>query len=420
MSELSVNELTKNLVSKESITPFDAECQPEINEILASCGFKVLDFSLKTETAMGEHTITNTFAYIEGAGALDRPSVVFAGHTDIADVKDQVDNWKSEPFQLTEKNGMLIGRGTADMKGGLAPMVTAAHKFVSENPNFSGKIGFALTSFEEIADDPDLDVNTLGTNYIVQRLLDMGYPVDFVIVGEPTSQDKLGDTIKNGRRGSGSVELEVAGDGGHTAVVSPQTNPLMIASYIMKNFMKYPWQPSNGNFPPSNLNFNKIEGASTMANVPGKVKIAGSVRFGKPYTGKSISDEIVLAINNNMQDIINGIDPALKDKVSYKPPKIIIDGEPYLTPPESPLILMSQIAVSETLGTSYPELSTGGGSSDGRYLASLKNSVGQPAQVIEIGHVGKTIHKPNESIPIGDLEKLESVHLNLLNRIFQK
>jgi len=408
MNTLKVSELTERLIRAESITPDDAGCQPLINEVLEAHGFTVQDFSLQLETGTGKHTVTNTFAFVEGKGSGEGPSVIFAGHTDVVGVEDQ--DWQSNPFELTEKDGLLVGRGIADMKGGLAPTVTAAAKFVADNPNFSGKIGFVITSFEEKAQNKEVQgqVAKLGTNHVVTKLLEQGYPVDYVIVGEPTSSEIVGDTIKNGRGCSMDVMLTTSGKSAHEGYIEPgATAGIGVAA--IGNLVTNDWQTSVESFPTTKFHYKGDGQEPKPGTAAPEFTFTNSVRFSPPYNSQSLRAEIEQIVASTLTPYSADVTWQLAFTDS---------GEPYFTLPSSPIIRLASKAIERVTGIKVPKLSAEGGTSDGRFLVKLKNAAGKPTEVIEIGNIGTTLHEVNEAVPTGSLEELEAIHYGLLKEIF--
>jgi len=370
------NKLLAKLIACQSITPRDSGCQELIIEHLEPLGFKC-------ETLIfGE--VKNLWA----TKGKDGPTLCFAGHTDVVPPGPSKD-WESDPFEATFNEDFIFGRGAADMKSGLAAMITATEDFLKIKKDFNGRIAFLITSDEE---GPAKD----GTKKVVKELMKRKENIDWCIVGEPSSMKLLGDTIKNGRRGSLTGFLKIKGIQGHVAYPHLTVNPYRLITPIMSDLLDIKWDKGNEFFPATNLEIVNISGNSNAINViPGEVDLTFNLRFNNIWNYEKIKSKIHKVLDKN--------------KVSYE----LFwreSGEPYLTK-EGDLTRISQQVIRELVGID-PILSTDGGTSDGRFIAPLG------VQVIELGSISSTIHKVNESVPINDTPQLTKIYSGILNSLF--
>ncbi len=362
-------ELTKQLISRKSLTPMDDGCIDIIGARLAP-----LDFNLEK---MRHSEVDNLYAR-RGHTA---PVVCFAGHTDVVPT-GPVNKWHSDPFIPTVRDGMLYGRGTADMKGSIAAFVAAVEKFVAAHPQHRGSIALLLTSDEEgIAVD--------GTVRVVEALQARDEKLDYCIVGEPTAVSKIGDTIKNGRRGSLSATLTVKGVQGHIAYPHLVKNPIHLAAPAIAELAATEWDKGNEYFPPTSWQISNIHGGTGATNVvPGTVEILFNFRHSTASTVDSLKQRVRAILDKH------GLEYELQWEAS--------SGKPYLTPRGDLVDAMSS-AIKQVTGLDT-ELSTSGGTSDGRFIADIC------PQVLEVGPVNATIHKLNECVAVADLDALSEIY----------
>ncbi len=375
MTDTPVLSLAKALISRPSVTPSDEGCQDIIIERLSALGFTI-------EPLVFEDT-TNLWAR-RGTKA---PLFVFAGHTDVVPAGD-LSKWHSPPFEPSIKEGMLYGRGAADMKGSLAAMVVAVEDFVKANPFHQGSIGFLITSDEE---GPFIN----GTTKVVDTLMARNELIDMCIVGEPSSTKFVGDIVKNGRRGSLTGELTVKGIQGHVAYPHLAKNPIHLALPALTELTQIKWDDGNDFFPPTSFQIPTLLAGEGVSNViPANCLVQFNFRFSSELT----ADEI----KNRVQAVLD------KHQLDYDL-NWILSGEPFLTA-KGPLLDAVIEAINVHTGKT-PQLLTTGGTSDGRFIAKMGG------QVIELGPVNATIHQVNECVSVKDLEKLTTIYLTLLERL---
>ncbi len=375
--------LTEALIAQNSVTPADGGCQ----ELIVS-RLKPLGFECETIVSGPDHfRVTNLWAIKRGSKGKDGKLLSFAGHTDVVPT-GPLDKWSSDPFIPTHKNGCLYGRGAADMKTSLAAFVVATEEFISKHPNHQGSIAFLLTSDEE---GPAHD----GTVIVCNELKKRGERLDYCVVGEPTSVDKLGDTIKNGRRGSLSGKLKVIGVQGHIAYPHLAKNPIHLMAPALAEIAAITWDQGNEHFPPTTWQVSNIHAGTGATNViPGEVIIDFNFRFSTASTADGLK--------NTLENILK------KHQIQYS-----IDwnlgGEPFLTEPGS-LSVALQEAIKDSTGI-LAELSTTGGTSDGRFIAKIC------PQVVEFGPRNESIHKIDEHIALSDIEPLKNVYKGVLEKL---
>jgi succinyl-diaminopimelate desuccinylase len=367
--------LARDLIALRSITPDDAGCQALLADRL-----KPLGFNCETLVVNG---VTNLWA----RRGTTRPLVCFAGHTDVVPT-GPVAEWHSDPFSPTLRDGYLYGRGAADMKGSIAAFVTAIEGFLAEHPGAQGSIALLITSDEE---GPSID----GTARVVERLAASGEIIDYCVVGEPSSVEKLGDMIKNGRRGTLSGTLTVNGVQGHIAYPHLARNPIHLAAPVLAELAAMAWDAGNEYFPPTTWQCSNIH-AGTGANnvIPGKLEVQFNFRYSTASTRESLQQRFESVLRGH------GLDYMLA-WTGW--------GKPFLTP-RGRLAEVASSAIQEVTGRS-PELSCTGGTSDGRFIADVCN------QVIELGPVNATIHKLNERVLVADLEPLAAIYRGILTRL---
>jgi succinyl-diaminopimelate desuccinylase len=368
-------DLTRNLLERNSVTPADEGCQDLMAQRLEACGFRV--------EKLRYGNVDNLWA-VRGTAS---PVLCFAGHTDVVPT-GPLHEWKSNPFVATVRDGMLYGRGAADMKSGLAAMITATEAFVAEKPNHKGSIAFLITSDEE---GPSVD----GTKKVVETLMERKQRIDWCIVGEPSSEVVTGDTIKIGRRGSLSGRLTVHGVQGHIAYPQLAENPMHTFAPALAELVSRVWDHGNEHFQPTSFQVSNLNVGTGAPNViPGELK----ARFNLRYSPVQKLDQLKATV----EEILN------RHKVRYTL-DWHLSGEPFYTPPGKLLKGVSS-AVSKILGK-QPVYSTGGGTSDGRFIAQMG------AEVVELGVPNPTIHKVNECVRLEDVEALHGMHLQALRNL---
>ncbi len=371
-------ELTKQLISRRSLTPLDEGCLALISARLQPLGFKL---------EMMRHGNVDNLWTRRGSNS---PLICFAGHTDVVPT-GPLDKWHSDPFTPTIRDGLLYGRGAADMKGSLAAFITAIEKFIAAHPQHGGSIALLLTSDEE-------GVATEGTVRVVEALQARGEKMDYCIVGEPTSAAKTGDTIKNGRRGSLSGALTVKGVQGHIAYPHLVKNPIHLCAPAVAELATTVWDKGNEYFPPTSWQISNIHGGTGATNVvPGTVEIEFNFRFATASTVDGLKDRVHAILD--------------KHGLSYDL-LWTLSGKPYLTP-RGNLVEAVSTAIKQVTGIET-ELSTSGGTSDGRFIADIC------PQVIELGPLNATIHKLNECVAVADLDILSDIYTHTLVNLLVK
>ena len=371
-------QLTQQLIARPSLTPLDEGCLSIIGQRLEKIGFKL--------EMMRNGVVDNLWARRGNSGKL----LCFAGHTDVVPT-GPVEKWHSPPFEPTIRDGLLYGRGSADMKGSLAAFVTSIEKFVATHPQHEGSIALLLTSDEEgIAVD--------GTVRVVEALQARGEKMDYCIVGEPTAVSQTGDTIKNGRRGSLSGDLIVKGIQGHIAYPHLVKNPIHLASPAIAELAATEWDKGNEYFPATSWQISNIHGGTGASNVvPGTVEITFNFRFSTASTVESLKQKVHAILDQQ----------GLEYELNW-----FLSGKPYLTPRGS-LVEAVSAAIKSVTGIST-NLSTTGGTSDGRFIADIC------PQIIELGPVNATIHKLNECVAVADLDILSDIYFQTLENLLVK
>jgi succinyl-diaminopimelate desuccinylase len=368
-------ELCCELIRRPSVTPEDAGCQALMMEKL-----RALDFHCATVN----HSDVSNFWAERGTGG---PLLVFAGHTDVVPT-GPVASWDSPPFEPTVRDGTLFGRGSADMKGSLAAMLVACEGFIAQHPDHHGRIGFLITSDEE---GPAVD----GTVRVLEYLQAQGQTIDWCVVGEPSSSVQLGDTIKNGRRGSLGAILTVRGVQGHIAYPHLADNPIHRLLPALHALTSEAWDNGNEFFPPTTLQVSNINGGTGATNIiPGEVKVQFNFRFSTAVTQDELRRRTETILERHQ------LDYALDWHLS---------GQPFLT--ASGKLVEATVASIRDVTGQEPELSTAGGTSDGRFIAPTG------AQVVEVGPVNATIHKLNEQVSVADLPRLAKIYQGILERL---
>jgi succinyl-diaminopimelate desuccinylase len=373
--------LAIDLLTRRSNTPEDAGCQDLMISRLEPLGFKI--------ERMRFGNVDNLYARRGTIG----PLLVFAGHTDVVPT-GPLDKWLTPPFEPTIKDGMLYARGAADMKTSLAAFITSIEEFIAENPNHTGSIGLLITSDEE-------GVAVDGTVKVVEALKARSELIDYCIVGEPTSNRVVGDMIKNGRRGSLSGKLTVKGIQGHIAYPHLVKNPIHLVAPAIKDMVETVWDNGNEYFPPTSWQISNMNGGTGATNVvPGEVEILFNFRFCPELTNEGSTE-------SNLKSRIHTILDA--HQLNYD-----LDWEyspPYITP-RGNLVEAITEAIEQAYGVT-PELSTTGGTSDGRFIADICK------QVIEFGPLNATIHKLNECVGVADIEPLKETYKLTLQKLLK-
>ena len=368
-------DLAIQLISKPSVTPDDLGCQALITERLKALGFNIENLRFEE--------VDNIWA----RRGKSSPLFTFAGHTDVVPT-GPVEHWNIDPFKPEIVDGILYGRGTADMKGSIAAMVTACERFIKEHPNHKGSIAFLITSDEE---GPSIN----GTVKVVEHLENRKEKIDWCLVGEPSSTNKLGDVVKNGRRGSLSGTLTINGQQGHVAYPHLAENPIHTSAPALAELIAAEWDQGNEFFPPTTFQISNIN-AGTGANnvIPGDMKILFNLRFSTEVTEQQLKERV--------EDILN------RHKLKYEL-QWVLSGHPFLTP-EGELVDATCKAIKDTCGYDT-ELSTAGGTSDGRFIAPTG------AQVLELGPLNATIHQVNENVAAEDLNILSETYQRILENL---
>ena len=370
--------LTQELIYRQSNTPDDAGCQALMQARLEPLGFHF------------EYINSNGVSNLWARRGDSAPLVCFAGHTDVVPT-GPLDKWHSDPFTPTIRDGQLYGRGAADMKASLAAFVTSIEGFIAQHPDHKGSIALLITSDEE-------GIATDGTVKVVETLAARGEKIDCCIVGEPTCVDKLGDTIKNGRRGSLSGRLTVKGIQGHIAYPHLIRNPIHQAAPAIAELAATVWDQGNEYFPPTSWQISNIHGGTGATNVvPGTVEIRFNFRHSTASTKDSLKQRVHAILDKH------GLEYDLDWEES---------GKPYLTPRGS-LVAAISAAIKQETGIDT-ELSTTGGTSDGRFIADIAE------QVVEFGPLNASIHKLNEHVAVADLEPLRAIYQITLEHLLAK
>lgn len=373
----AVLELTEALIARPSVTPDDAGCLEIIGARLAAAGFRL--------EALPFGEVSNLWA-CHGQGA---PVFCFAGHTDVVPPGD-VSAWTSPPFQPSVRQGLLYGRGAADMKGSLAAMVVAAERFVTAHPDHPGTLAFLLTSDEEGAARD-------GTRRVVDTLMARGTPLTWCLVGEPSSQQALGDLLRNGRRGSLNGRLHVQGIQGHVAYPERARNPIHLAAGVLATLAGTAWDAGNSHFPATSFQISNIHAGTGAENViPATLEAWFNFRYSTASTADALKERVHALCD------AAGLDYRIDWHLS---------GEPFLTPGGA-LVDAVTASIRACLGR-QPVLSTGGGTSDGRFIARMG------CEVIELGPINATIHKVDECVAVSDLAPLSDVYLDILARLLR-
>ncbi len=374
--------LAEQLIGCRSVTPEDGGCQAIIAARLAAIGFDCTSLPFGPDSAR----VSNLWALRRGAtpgGKL----LVFAGHTDVVPT-GPLSAWSSDPFVPTRRDGMLFGRGAADMKSSIAAMVVAAEEFVAATAAHAGSVALLITSDEE---GPSLD----GTARVCEWLETQGTKLDYCVVGEPTSVRRLGDTIKNGRRGTLSGKLRVQGVQGHIAYPQLAKNPIHLAAPLLAELVGIEWDRGNAHFPPTSWQVSNIHAGTGAGNViPGEIVVDFNFRFSTESTPASLRSRLEAIVARH----------GVEHEIAWT-----LGGEPFLTTPGALSDALAHAIRSETRIDT--ELSTTGGTSDGRFISRICK------EVVEFGPVNASIHKIDEHIEIASLDALKNVYRSTLEQL---
>ena len=367
--------LTCDLIARPSVTPEDAGCLDLIGQRLERLGFGL--------EPMPSADVSNLWATLGHGG----PVFCFAGHTDVVPPGDLAD-WTSDPFLPVIRDGFLYGRGAADMKGSLAAMVTATERFLARCPQPRGTLAFLLTSDEE-------GVATHGTRHVVETLMARGQALDYCLIGEPSSQQRLGDLLRNGRRGSLNGRLTIEGVQGHVAYPDRARNPIHLAAPALAALTALNWDLGNEFFPPTSFQISNVNSGTGAENViPPRLE----ARFNFRFSTESTPEQLKARVKETLD--AHGLDYRIEWHLS---------GEPFLT--GRGRLVESVVGALHAELAVTPELSTGGGTSDGRFIAKMG------CEVLELGPNNATIHKINERVPVDELEQLSRVYEDVLVRL---
>lgn len=378
--------LLEQLIARASVTPDDAGCQALIAQRLKALGFTCEHLPFGPDDGV----VSNLWAV--RAGAHPGPTLVLAGHTDVVPTGPH-DQWHSAPFVPSYRDGKLYGRGTADMKSSLAAMVVAVEEFVAAHPKHAGRLAFLLTSDEE---GPSVD----GTVRVVDTLQARGEQLDCCIVGEPTCVSQLGDTIKNGRRGSLSARLTVVGVQGHVAYPQLARNPIHVVAPAIAELAATLWDAGNDHFPPTSFQISNLHSGTGATNViPGEAVIDLNFRFSTESTPEQLKARVAEILQRH----------AVEHRVAWT-----LGGSPFLTRPGTLSEALVRAIRDETGGETEgvrAELSTTGGTSDGRFISRIC------PQVVEFGPINATIHKIDEHVAVADVPRLKNIYRRTMENL---
>lgn len=379
--ENPVFELAKELISRVSVTPEDAGCQELIGARLNQLGFQTRQIN-----AEGVH---NLWAW-RGTGS---PHLMFAGHTDVVP-PGPLEQWQTPPFEPTVKNGQLYGRGAADMKSSLAAMIVAVEDATAHAEHNNGTLSFLITSDEE-------GVAAYGTRYAIDVLAKEGIRPDYCVVGEPSSSEQLGDVVRSGRRGSLNAKLKVIGTQGHVAYPQDANNPIHNVLTALSAMTTKEWDLGNDFYPPTSFQISNINGGTGATNViPGELEIDFNFRFNTEQTATGLSASVEEILNSY------GVTYEIKWQLS---------GEPFLTLPGALTEAVTQAIKAETGLTT--ELSTSGGTSDGRFISPWDKPGSGQVEVVELGPLNATIHKIDECVAVDDLMPLARIYQQIIKTL---
>ena len=377
----AVFDLTRELIHRVSVTPDDAGCQAVIAERLARAGFAI------------EHLRHGEVDNLWAMHGTDGPVFLLLGHTDVVP-SGPVEAWTNPPFEPTLRNGHLYGRGAADMKSGVAAMVVALETFVRARPDHSGVIALLLTSDEEGA---SID----GVRRVAEELRQRDQRIDWCMVGEPSSRERLGDRVRIGRRGSLTGRLRVQGEQGHVAYPEKARNPIHAFAHALLELTAMRWDEGNDAFPPTSFQISNLNAGTGADNViPGELRAVFNFRFGTASTAASLRERVEKILHDHGIELADGA-----SRLDWW-----LSGEPFLTRAGA-LRDATVAAIGEHCGIEHPEVSTGGGTSDGRFIAPFG------AEVVELGPVNASIHKVDEHIALDELERLPALYSSIIERL---
>ena len=375
MTDSRTIELAKALIEKESVTPDDAQCQDLMADILKPIGFNI--------EIMEFEDVVNMWA----RKGTEKPHLCFAGHTDVVPTGPE-ENWTYPPFEPTIVDGMLYGRGAADMKGSVAAFLTATERFIAKHPDHKGSISYLITSDEE---GPSIN----GTVKVIETLEARNEKIDMCIVGEPSSTTECGDVIKNGRRGSLGAIMTVKGIQGHVAYPHLAKNPIHLVAPALTEMTNEVWDHGNDSFPATTFQISNINGGTGATNViPGEVEVVFNFRFSTELTDDILKERTHAIMSKHGFDF----------DIEWK-----LNGQAFLTD-EGSLVDAAVEAIKHVTDIDT-ELSTSGGTSDGRFIAPTG------AQVVELGPINATIHQVNEHVSVKDLEILSDIYERTLENL---
>lgn len=374
-----ITALLSILVRFASITPNDVGCQEPMIHFFQEAGFIC--------QRLNDSPVANFFCRY----GTQSPLLVFAGHTDVVPVGDE-HLWLTPPFELTIKDGHAFGRGVADMKGSLAAMMVMAERFVRLYPHFSGSLGFLITSGEEG------EYFDKGTPFVMSELQKQGIHIDYCIVGEPSSTAEVGDVIKIGRRGSLTLKVKLEGKQGHVAYPHLAKNPIHMISPVLEELTTHTWDEGNAFFPPTSFQITHIQAGGEANNIiPGQLELHANFRFSTEQTALGLQKKVVDIFHHH------NLNPAISWRTN---------GEPYLT--SQGKLLEATIKAISAIRQKKPELSTSGGTSDGRFIAPFG------VEVLELGPVNASIHQVNESTDLASLETLSEMYYQICREILAR
>lgn len=371
-------DLTKELISRPSVTPDDQECQLLLADHLSKIGFTI------------EYLRFDDTDNIWARRGTKSPVFSFAGHTDVVPTGPE-ENWTSSPFEPEIRDGLLYGRGTADMKGSIAAFVTACERFVEQHPDHIGSIAFLITSDEE-------GPATGGTVKVIETLEARNEKIDWCLVGEPSSTNTVGDVVKNGRRGSMNGRLTVQGKQGHIAYPHLAENPIHMLTPALTELCAIEWDRGNNDFPPTSFQVSNLNSGTGVTNViPGTADVVFNFRYSTEVTHEQLQQRVKTVLDNHN----------LNYELTWE-----LSGKPFRTA-SGALVDAVKSAIKSTTGRDT-ELSTSGGTSDGRFIAPTG------AQVIELGPLNATIHQIDECVSIADLDTLSDIYQAVLSNLLVK
>lgn len=375
-------ELTKDLISRPSVTPGDFGCQQLLADRLSAIGFTIEHLRFGKENDWTDN--------IWARRGSQSPVLAFAGHTDVVPTGPE-ENWTSPPFDPVIRDGLLYGRGTADMKGSIAAFVTACERFIADNPAHDGSIAFLITSDEE-------GPATGGTVKVIETLEARGEKIDWCLVGEPSSTEKVGDIVKNGRRGSLNGYLTIKGKQGHIAYPHLAENPIHLLTPALAELCAIEWDQGNDDFPPTSFQISNLNSGTGVTNViPGTAEVIFNFRYSTEVTHEQLQQRVEALLDQY----------GLNYDLSWD-----LSGKPFRTA-SGALVDAVKIAIKMVTGDET-ELSTSGGTSDGRFIAPTG------AQVVELGPLNATIHQVDECVSVTDLDTLSEIYETLLDQLLSK